>query len=321
MSSYAEHWRTRRLRIIVSRACTGNVVQTLDFYPYGSTRISVATSTNEKRKFIGQFTDDSSLSYLNAGYYDGNRGQFLTEDPTSLAVGDPSKLQQLTQKQQQELLRDPQTLNAYGYARDNPITNKDATGLISQSEIDLLFKTVNGISGAEAAKSYYEANYSDATNPQVEAHAQAQSYYDAGTFAPSFAVTYGLVNADPVTGFLIDTGNFALMGYDKYCSGHICKTWGQDRIVPFAEMINNIPTGPISGSTVSRSSSNGSPILGNGSSNPNKQTNGGVSGPQSITGLYQSLVSILTSYYIFLSGSSGNSGVTSVSKGGNTGTR
>jgi uncharacterized protein RhaS with RHS repeats len=44
----------------------GNVVQTLDYYPYGSTRISVGTSTNEKRKFIGQFADDSTLSYLNA---------------------------------------------------------------------------------------------------------------------------------------------------------------------------------------------------------------------------------------------------------------
>jgi hypothetical protein len=76
--------------------------------------------------------------------------QFLTEDPTSLAVGDPGKLRQLTHKQQQDLLSDPQTLNAYGYARDNPITNKDATGLMSQSEIDLLFKTVNGISGAFA---------------------------------------------------------------------------------------------------------------------------------------------------------------------------
>jgi YD repeat-containing protein len=29
-----------------------NVVQTLDYYPYGSTRVSVATSTNEKRKYI-----------------------------------------------------------------------------------------------------------------------------------------------------------------------------------------------------------------------------------------------------------------------------
>src|SRR5215467_13617166 len=64
----------------------GNVVQTLDFYPYGSTRISVATSTNEKRKFIGQFTDDSTLSYLNARYYESNRGQFTSEDLSFLSA-------------------------------------------------------------------------------------------------------------------------------------------------------------------------------------------------------------------------------------------
>src|SRR5215472_967448 len=52
-----------------------NVVQTLDYYPYGSTRISVATSTRERRQFIGQFTDDSSLSYLNARYYENSRGR------------------------------------------------------------------------------------------------------------------------------------------------------------------------------------------------------------------------------------------------------
>src|SRR6266540_3812854 len=32
-----------------------NLVQTLDYYPYGATRISNSTSTNEKRQFIGQF--------------------------------------------------------------------------------------------------------------------------------------------------------------------------------------------------------------------------------------------------------------------------
>jgi hypothetical protein len=36
-----------------------NIVQTLDYYPYGATRISVSTSTKEKRQFIGQFTDDT----------------------------------------------------------------------------------------------------------------------------------------------------------------------------------------------------------------------------------------------------------------------
>src|SRR5882762_4252381 len=59
----------------------GGLVQTLDYYPFGGIRISVSTSTNQKRKFIGQFTDDSGLSYLNARYYSSDRGQFLSQDP------------------------------------------------------------------------------------------------------------------------------------------------------------------------------------------------------------------------------------------------
>jgi RHS repeat-associated protein len=88
----------------------------------------VSTSTKEKRQFIGQFTDDSTLSYLNARYYDSNRGQFLNEDPTFLALGDPNKVQQLTQDQL-KLLSDPQVVNAYSYGRDNPIVSKDPLGL------------------------------------------------------------------------------------------------------------------------------------------------------------------------------------------------
>jgi RHS repeat-associated protein len=90
-----------------------NVVQTLDFYPYGSTRISVATSTNERRQFIGQFADDSALSYLNARYYDSTRRQFLSEDPVFLS--DPKG----------QNLRNPQSLNAYSYTDDNPIAGKE----------------------------------------------------------------------------------------------------------------------------------------------------------------------------------------------------
>jgi RHS repeat-associated protein len=106
----------------------GNVAETLDFYPYGGTRISVATSTNERRQFIGQFTDDSALSYLNARFYDSSRGQLLSEDPTFLAVGNQTQLQQLS-RDQLKLLSDPQQFNSYSYGRDNPITNKDPQGL------------------------------------------------------------------------------------------------------------------------------------------------------------------------------------------------
>lgn len=34
-----------------------NVVQALDYYPYGGTRISTNSGTNEKRKYIDQFAD------------------------------------------------------------------------------------------------------------------------------------------------------------------------------------------------------------------------------------------------------------------------
>jgi RHS repeat-associated protein len=94
-----------------------NVVQTLDFYPYGATRISSATSTNERRKYIGQFSDDSGLSYLNARYYEPSRGQFLSQDPEFL----------LSPKQQD--LKNPQNLNSYSYSVDNPISKSDPNGL------------------------------------------------------------------------------------------------------------------------------------------------------------------------------------------------
>ena len=105
-----------------------NVVQTLDYYPYGSTRISVSTSTNEKRKYIDQFSDNSGLSYLNARYMDPTRGQFTSEEPIFLTLGDVNQVKQLSQQDQQTYLTDPQVLNSYGYARDNPITRKDTNG-------------------------------------------------------------------------------------------------------------------------------------------------------------------------------------------------
>ncbi|QHP67453.1 hypothetical protein EI171_08440 [Bradyrhizobium sp. LCT2] len=99
---------------------SGTLVQTLDYYPYGATRVSVATSTNEKRKFIGQFTDDSGLDYLQARYYSPAQGQFISQDPVFWEIG-------LT-KDGKNALSNPQALNSYGYANDNPITGKDPNG-------------------------------------------------------------------------------------------------------------------------------------------------------------------------------------------------
>jgi RHS repeat-associated protein len=104
-----------------------NAVQTLDYYPYGGTRIDSGTDVSQ-REFIGQFYDEqNSLSYLNARYYEPARGQFLSQDPVHLAIGTPA-VESLTGQSQKAVLSDPQLLNSYSYAKNNPIRFKDPDG-------------------------------------------------------------------------------------------------------------------------------------------------------------------------------------------------
>jgi RHS repeat-associated protein len=107
----------------------GNSVQLINYYPYGATRVATSTfPTNEKRQYIGQFSDaQTNLDYLNARYYDSQRGQFLSEDPVFLTLGTPQS-EQISQQRTALLLSDPQQLNAYNYSRNNPIVHKDPTG-------------------------------------------------------------------------------------------------------------------------------------------------------------------------------------------------
>jgi RHS repeat-associated protein len=62
---------------------SGTAIQVLDTYPYGSNRINQTTGRfNEGKQFIAQYSDpETNLSYLQARYYDGSRGQFLSQDP------------------------------------------------------------------------------------------------------------------------------------------------------------------------------------------------------------------------------------------------
>jgi RHS repeat-associated protein len=128
---------------------------TIRMAPQGSQALRART---KKRKFIGQFGDDSGLSYLNARYYSSDRGQFISQDPTFWV--DP-KQQNLTDPQSfnsgrtmggsnsafgsgrngntalrgnstfswAKYLADPQQQNSYSYARNNPINMKDPEGL------------------------------------------------------------------------------------------------------------------------------------------------------------------------------------------------
>jgi RHS repeat-associated protein len=124
---------------------SGTVVETLDYYPYGATRIDNLANgaISEQRKFIGQEYDAAtSLSYLNARYYDGGRGQFVSEDP--VFWGDPA----------QQNLKNPQDLNSYSYADDNPIVHEDPTGKQAAtlaSQLQQLYSALTALSATIAA--------------------------------------------------------------------------------------------------------------------------------------------------------------------------
>jgi hypothetical protein len=65
---------------------------------------------------------------LNARYYESARRQFISQDPSFLALGDPNKVNQITGLNQRAFLSDPQLANSYNYGRDNPIVRKDPDG-------------------------------------------------------------------------------------------------------------------------------------------------------------------------------------------------
>jgi RHS repeat-associated protein len=78
------------------------------FTPWGAPRSGSVSAT--KRNYTGQYRDDTGLLYYHARYYDPVLGRFISPDTL---VPDPT---------------DPQDLNRYTYAKNNPMRYNDPTG-------------------------------------------------------------------------------------------------------------------------------------------------------------------------------------------------
>lgn len=96
---------------------SGDVVQLLDYYPFGGTRIDEKTgSYDNRKKFTGKELDDETgLYYFGSRYQNPNIGKFVSQDPAS-------------RDNSEQFLEDPQQFNYYSYARNNPIKYTDPTG-------------------------------------------------------------------------------------------------------------------------------------------------------------------------------------------------
>jgi RHS repeat-associated protein len=84
------------------------------FTPFGELYAQKGGNTDRKRWAGHQLHDDTGLFYMQARWMDPNAGTFLSIDPL---VGDAY---------------DPQSANAYSYARNNPVSFTDPTGMSFQ---------------------------------------------------------------------------------------------------------------------------------------------------------------------------------------------
>ncbi|MFA6172015.1 MAG: RHS repeat-associated core domain-containing protein [Patescibacteria group bacterium] len=115
----------------------GDVLQLLDYYPYGGIRIDEKAGTYENDyKFTGKELDDETgLYYFGARYQNPSIGRFVSIDPVFNDIG--TNYDQFNARYGQELeqlLSDPQMLNSYAYARNNPIIYIDPNGNLSWKE-------------------------------------------------------------------------------------------------------------------------------------------------------------------------------------------
>jgi RHS repeat-associated protein len=103
--------------------------ETLDYYPFGGIRID-SGSFNEQRKYGGhEYDSDTSLSYMNARYYDSGIGRFTNIDPLFQDIGiNNDTFKQKYNRDLTEVLSDPQNLNSYSYVTNNPLIYTDPLG-------------------------------------------------------------------------------------------------------------------------------------------------------------------------------------------------
>ncbi len=119
---------------------SGAVEELMDYYPYGDIRLDEKAGTfSEQRKFAGhEYDANTGLSYMNARYYNGKIGRFVSQDPAYLAVGNAAQLKSVIGMDTIQYLSDPQALNSYAYARNNPLRYTDPTGeFFGQFGIDM----------------------------------------------------------------------------------------------------------------------------------------------------------------------------------------
>jgi RHS repeat-associated protein len=107
---FSDHLKTAS--VITDSA--GNIKEDEDYFPYGG-EVKFVDNDPNHYKFTGKERDtETGLDLMGARYYLNSLGRFVTPDPLVMEL---------------HRLADPQSLNLYHYARNNPLSYADETGL------------------------------------------------------------------------------------------------------------------------------------------------------------------------------------------------
>ncbi|MGI8772833.1 MAG: RHS repeat-associated core domain-containing protein [Acidobacteriaceae bacterium] len=177
-----------------------------DYAPFGQDLYN--SGYPEVLTFTGHQTDyESGLQYFGARYYSANQGRFLSPDwadkPEAVPYSD---------------LTDPQSLNLYGYVRNNPLSKTDADGhCCNESTYALAGAPIAfGIGLQNVARSPYTKIALGAAAvvvaaPEVGAGSAGATSVGAGLLAGAAAVS--------IVGTAVNTVNTTCRGCHEYEHG------------------------------------------------------------------------------------------------------
>ncbi len=126
---------------------SGNIVWKADYKPFGEENSIVADQKNNK-EFVGKEKDEETgIYYFNARYMESRVGRFVAVDPVRAV--DP-----FNNQTNEVILTDPQHLNNYAYAQNNPVNFIDPSGLLAEITPDEFINHVpiGGGGGGAAAE-------------------------------------------------------------------------------------------------------------------------------------------------------------------------
>ena len=205
------------LNVVTNSA--GATRQKANYYPFGETRIESGTA-NIPYKFTGQEEDkETGLYYYGARYYDPVLARFISADSIVQSPGDP------------------QSLNRYTYARNNPLYYVDPSGHFFEFVLPFLGMMGAGaafgagmaaltgqdpgmgaLTGAISAAAFMGAH---AITAQLQGVVQAALVH-AGAGAASGAVNASITGGDPG---LAAASSGISAGIARYAGGYLPKSF------------------------------------------------------------------------------------------------